>query len=114
MSSVHRTITIISAVIWLAAGDQIPIPTSVRVDNVSTPIHPFTVKAFQSPYPEGQELTGLSMSAQFGNLMLSDEPPSTSCYDDQDCLPGNETVIWVDAHGQAFMAYLLLPSNASC
>ena len=36
-----------------------------------TPTRPFTVSAYESPYPVGEGLTGYNLTARHGNLYLS-------------------------------------------
>ena len=45
-------------------------PLSSRADT-APPTRPFTVAAFESPYPTGQGLTGYNLTARNGNLYLS-------------------------------------------
>jgi len=44
-------------------------------DHHPTPTRPFTVKAFQSPFPAGQGLTDLEMHAQNGAFFLNADKP---------------------------------------
>ena len=39
--------------------------------NSPTPTRPFTVAAYESPYPTGQGITGYNLTARNGNLYLS-------------------------------------------
>jgi len=48
-------------------------PLATR-DKSPTPTRPFTVSAFQSPFPIGQGITGLNMTARGGNFYLSFNP----------------------------------------
>lgn len=41
------------------------------------PTRPFTVSAFDSPYPLGQHLTGYNLTARNGNLYLSGKTNGT-------------------------------------
>ena len=43
----------------------------VSRDDSPTPTRPFTVAAFESPYPTGQGLTGYNLTARNGNFYLS-------------------------------------------
>lgn len=56
-----------------------------------TPTRPFTVRAYQSPYPIGQQLTGAYLSAEGGNFYLSQTAPASS------------PVLKVDQYGQAYL-----------
>ena len=40
-------------------------------DDSPTPTRPFTVAAYESPYPTGQGLTGYNLTARNGNFYLS-------------------------------------------
>lgn len=83
-------------------------------DNHSpTPILPFTLAAFQSPWPPGYNgsgsngVSGVSVRAFGGTLWVnpSDSTPRTECGNlrESKCPPGNETVLWVDVDGHAWM-----------
>src|SRR5215469_8163984 len=87
---ITQAFAIISTLVLFARANQIPIPTPSCDD--STPVRPFTVKAFQSPYPDGQALTGLSMTAHSGNFFLTNQVPAS-----------DETVICVDGYSRAFL-----------
>lgn len=78
-----------------------------------TPTLPFTLAAFQSPYPENSTaagsagVTGVRVRAFGGSLWVNryDEKPRTGCGDlkGSKCPPGTETVLWVDAWGGAWL-----------
>lgn len=68
----------------------------------------FTVAAFRSPYaPAPGQISGTVMRAEGGIFWLDPQNPlpDTGCGDSskQDCPPGNETVLWVDHLGQAWL-----------
>jgi hypothetical protein len=75
----------------------------------------FTVAAFMSPYaPAPGHISGTRMRAEGGIFWLDpmNPLPETGCGDSDsdfsklkrgDCPPGNETVLWVDQLGQAWL-----------
>jgi hypothetical protein len=73
-----------------------------------SPTRPFTVAAFQSPYPPtaSNSVTGMLMYASNGLFYASRvDNTSTGCgkLKGSKCPIGNETVIWVDREGKAFL-----------
>lgn len=78
-----------------------------------TPTLPFTLAAFQSPYPPYSNasgsygVSGVKVRAYLGNLYVNraDEKPKTSCASlrGEKCPAGNETVLWVDESGRAWL-----------
>lgn len=75
----------------------------------------FTVAAFFSPYPPGTpgQISGTVMRAEGGIFWLHPQNPlpDTGCGDSSkqgDCPPGNETVLWVDHSGKAWLVSLAL------
>ena len=85
-----------------------------------TPTLPFTVAAFISPWPVGSNnslshgISGVVMHAQGGFFWVdpANAKPSTGCGPGRNasaadgrgtCPPGNQTVIWVDRFGQAWL-----------
>lgn len=89
-------------------------PLATR-NNSPTPTRPFTVSAFQSPYPIGQGITGLNMTAHGGNFYLSPDPkgePSTSCRCDSKayCAPVKKAVLFVNGEGEAYLVRSHPPS----
>ena len=69
-----------------------------------TPTRPFTVEAFESPYPSGQGFTGLILTAEGGNFILNATKPR------------NPTVLFVNGLGRCYLVgdcqHLDLPVNA--
>jgi hypothetical protein len=69
----------------------------------------FAVAAFRSPYaPAPGQISGTVMRAEGGIFWLDplNPLPDTGCGDSSkegDCPPGNETVLWVDHLGQAWL-----------
>lgn len=98
----------------------LPSPTFPRSDSNSqnpTPTRPFTVAAFQSPYPPGttNSLSGVTLRAQGGSFWLNPSNPSPSTSSDANGgdgkgghPPGNETVLSVDRDGHAFLVRVSL------
>jgi hypothetical protein len=78
----------------------------------------FTVAAFRSPYaPAPGQISGTKMRAEGGNFWLDplNPLPDTGCGDSSkegDCPPGNETVLWVDHLGQAWLVSCALASRS--
>jgi hypothetical protein len=80
-----------------------------------TPTRAFTVAAFESPWPPGSNSTlshgvsGLIMRAQGGAFWFNPDPdtnrPNTACPNNyaSGCPPGNQTVLWVDLYGKAWL-----------
>jgi hypothetical protein len=81
------------------------IPQSDSDDKTPKPTRLFTVAAFESPYPVGQGLTGITMRAQGGGFFLNPEnsTASTECDGVNPCPPGKETVLFIDKHGKAWL-----------
>lgn len=79
------------------------IPRSDSDDKTPKSTRLFTVAAFESLYPVGQGLTGVTMRAQGGGFFLntSNAIPNTECDGVNPCPPGNETVLFIDKHGKA-------------
>ena len=71
----------------------------------------FTVAAFMSPYPPAPgHISGTRMRAEGGIFYLDplNPLPETGCGDsNSNCPPGNETVLWVDHLGQAWLVRFL-------
>jgi hypothetical protein len=87
-----------------------------------TPTLPFTVAAFQSPFPPtaSNSVTGLHIYASNG-FFWADRTraiPKTGCGElrGSKCLAGNETVLWVDREGKAFLVghFFQFPSTSHC
>jgi hypothetical protein len=78
----------------------------------------FTVAAFRSPYaPAPGQISGTVMRAEGGIFWLDplNPLPETGCGDslrEGDCPPGNETVLWVDHLGQAWLVSCALASRS--
>ena len=70
--------TFISA-LWLgfASFSLIQAGPLVTRTTAPPPTRPFTVSAFDSPYPLGQHLTGYNLTARNGNLYLSNKTNGT-------------------------------------
>jgi hypothetical protein len=81
------------------------IPQSDSDDKTPKPARLFTVAAYESPYPVGQGLAGITMRARGGSLFLNPEnsTASTECDGVYPCPPGKETVLFVDKHGKAWL-----------
>ena len=54
-------------------------PLATRASTI-TPTRPFSVSAFESPYPVGQGITGLNMTAYGGSFYLSSKGKRRSCF----------------------------------
>lgn len=80
---------------------------------VPTPTLPFTLAAFQSPFPPGSNnslsagVSGVRVRAFGDSLWVNpyDQTPRTDCgtLTGAKCPPGNQTVLWVDAYGGAWL-----------
>jgi hypothetical protein len=92
--------TAYSSPIILHSDDKIPKPTRL-----------FTVAAYQSPYPIGKGLTGLTMSAQGGDFFLNpaNDTPTTECDGVNPCPLGTQTVLFVDKYGKAWLVSYIYP-----
>lgn len=66
------------------------------------PTRPFTVQAFQSPFPSGQGITGLSLTAQGGRFYLTEDTTHT-CPADKPCGLSSQTVFSVDGLGRCYL-----------
>lgn len=87
-------------------------PTSIN-NKTPTPTTPFTLAAFYSPYPPGSNasgsygVSGIRVRAFGGSFWVN--PPNqklaTGCGElkGKKCPPGNETVLFVDSWGQAWL-----------
>jgi hypothetical protein len=96
-------------------------PKSDPASSSTSPPEPtrrlFTVAAFRSPYaPAPGQISGTVMRAEGGIFWLDplNSLPDTGCEDSSTqghCPPGNETVLWVDHLGQAWLvrATFLIP-----
>jgi hypothetical protein len=78
----------------------------------------FTAAAFNSPWAPGTpgSISGAVMRAEGGSFWLDSQNPlpDTSCVHSSKqggCPPGNETVLWVDHNGQAWLVSLALASS---
>ncbi|KAL9127246.1 MAG: hypothetical protein Q9217_003844, partial [Psora testacea] len=62
---------------FLASASATPASLKRREDNSSSTSSStsFTVRAYQSPYPEGQGLTGYHLIAKEGDFFLTKEAP---------------------------------------
>lgn len=67
------------------------------------PTRPFTVQAFQSPFPSGQGITGLSLTAQGGRFYLNNNKTHTSCPAGKPCGPGTQTAFSVNGFGRCYL-----------
>lgn len=105
MQLFHFIVPFIS-LLHVCLADYTPTPT-----RTPSPTRPFTVAAFLSPFPSGANgsISGVTMRAQGGSFWLNplNAIPSTGCGDShgkgRNCPPGNETVLWVDKHGEAWL-----------
>lgn len=104
MQIIHLILLLTLALVQFAVGN--PNPTSTN-----TPTRPFTVAAFFSPYPPGAQPNGVSgarLRAIDGKFLVNpggSQLPNTGCGDlkGKKCPPGNETVLWVDREGKAWL-----------
>jgi hypothetical protein len=90
-----------------------PSPRGSSCDVKPTPSLPFTLAAFQSPWPPGSNVSGSSgvsgiyVRASGGSLWVNkdNQKPNTGCagLKGSKCPPGTETVLWVDVYGRAWM-----------
>ena len=76
-----------------------------------SPTRPFTVQAFQSPFPSGQGITGLVLTAQGGKFYLTTGKPHTACPEQKNCGPSKETVFSVNAYGRSYLVGLSVLDN---
>ncbi|KAF2495086.1 hypothetical protein BU16DRAFT_617955 [Lophium mytilinum] len=81
--------------------------TPVKRNLIPDPVRPFTVKAFVSPHPEGEGLSGYNLIARHGLFYLSKTGRS-----DFKCKPlhrdcGPDVVIFVTGQGEAFLDVLI-------
>lgn len=89
-----------------------------RASSKPAPTRPFTVAAFQSPYPPtaSNPVTGMLIYASNGFSYASRvDNTSTRCGNlkGSKCPTGNETVLWVDREGKAFLVSMISLLNPS-
>jgi len=98
--------TLITLIFLLNLTTAQPSPIILHSDEkIPKPTRLFTVGAFQSPYPVGKGLTGLTMSAQGGSFFLNpaNATPTTECNGVNPCPLGTETVLFVDEYGNSWL-----------
>jgi hypothetical protein len=117
-------LTVLLPLIYVSLVAAISTPLYPRSDNDNsnnningnpkpTPTFPFTLAAFQSPWAPGSNapgsygVSGVRVRAFGGSLWVNpqDQKPKTGCagLKGSKCPPGNETVLWVDEKGGAWM-----------
>jgi len=74
------------------------------------PTIPFTVSAFESPYPIGQGITGLNLTARGGNLLLSPDPKGELSVTwrratKTNCTSVKKAVLFVTGDGTAYLVH---------
>jgi hypothetical protein len=104
--------TLITLIFLLNFTTAQPSPIILHFDEkIPKPTRLFTVAAYQSPYPIGKGLTGLTMSAQGGGFFLNpaNATPTTECNGVNPCPLGTETVLFVDEYGMAWLVSYAYP-----